>query len=151
MPATETPVNSCAVVVHLADENDVLKDISGSAASANMDFTQDAETYTVFGSPGTQRMVCRSDSTLSMSVVYSTAADEGYDIVKQWWFNAAYRKLPRNVRIMVPDDSIGADDYQGSFYLTNLTIPLNSEQAGPIMVAVELAVNGEVTLSTVAT
>lgn len=149
MPDTTTAVGQCSIAIHLEDDAGVLVDISGSANSANLDFTKDAETYTVFGSTGTKRMTCRKDATLSMNVVYTTGENEAWDLLKDWWFN--HSDESRQVRIMVPGEIIGADDYQGAFQILNLSIPMDSAQAGPILVSVELGVDGDVTLGTVAT
>lgn len=152
MPETSTAINACDVSIHLEDGTGTgtLHDISGSSNSASLSFSQEIADYRVFGTRWKKRMVCAKDATLSLNVVYTTAQNEGLDLLRDWFFGAN-SNVARTVRIMVPNDEIGGDDYQGEFLISSMDIPLEADEAGPIMVSAELMPMGEVLYGTIAT
>lgn len=149
MAATETAINACDVVVHLETHDQVLHDISGSSNRVEFAFTRDLQEFSVFGQTWKQRMGCKLDGTVNLAVVYSGAALEGWAVLKDWWFN--YPTEHRRLRVMIPDDSIGSDDFDGEFILSSLNVPSDASQAGPIVVTATLMQTGGVTLGVVAT
>jgi hypothetical protein len=142
MAQTSTARNSCNVKIWI-DNGAGLVDISGSAASAELSPASTIGEFVVFGSTWTGRLVCGKDIPLSLEIVYSTAADEGYDIISNWWWGGDYDD-PRAVRIQIPDNLAGSEQIDGNFVLENFTIPLDRGEAGPIMVSVSLLPTGEV-------
>ncbi|MCK6580363.1 MAG: hypothetical protein L6Q98_19895 [Anaerolineae bacterium] len=150
MPATSTVVNGCDVAVYIDGASGTLVDVSGSANRVNLDFSQEVESFRVFGDKWRRRLACAKDATLTLDVVYSTATDEGLDLLRDWYFGAN-SGVARTVRILVPENATGSDDYQGEFILSSLSIPINASQAGPITVSAELVPNGEVTHATTTT
>lgn len=146
---TETAINACDVVVQIEGHDQVLKDISGSSNRVEFAFTRDIQEYAVFGQNWKQRMGCKLDGTLNLAGVYSAAQYEMWYMLKDWWFN--YPLEHRRVRVMIPDDSIGSDDYDGEFIISSLNLPSDASQAGPIVVTATLMQTGGVSLGTVAT
>lgn len=149
MAETTTAVNACNVAVHLADHTGVLKDISGSANRAELAFSQQIGDYQVFGGGWVKRLTCKKDATASLTIVYTTAADEGFRMLKDWWEN--YASEARRVRIMVPDTDVGSDDYDGNWLISSWNVPLDGTQAGPAMVALNLSQTDGITIGTLAT
>lgn len=147
MAATTTAINACDAVIQLDDDLGALQDISGSSNNAELGFTQEVGEYQVFGGGWVKRLACARDATLSLSLVYTTATDEAMDVLKDWFFSNPGTK--RTCQIDVPDSTSGNDRYSGEFYLVSLDIPLDVEEAGPIMCSAELAPDGGVTLAVI--
>lgn len=144
MPETTTAVNSCNLSVYVDDADNVPVDVSGSSRRAQLQLMQEVADYRVFGSKWKKRMTCGKEGTITLDVVYSTADDEGLAVLRDWWFSEESGNA-RTVRILVPENAVGSDDYQGEYNLTNLDIPLDASEAGPITVSAELVSNGEIT------
>lgn len=144
MPATTTAVNACGVKIELDNAAGVLTDISGSSNEATIDFKIDLGEFKVFGDAWRRRLACGKDASISLRVIYTTAADEGLDLVRDWFFSSDY-KTARTCRISIPDGTNGSDSYTCEVLLESFNIPTKSDEAAPIMVAVELKPTGEVT------
>jgi len=81
--------------------------------------------------------------------VYSTATDEGMDVLKNWFF-AATPGL-RTLTFYLPDKNVGSDKYSGEVVLESLSIPATADEASPIPVTAVLRPSGEFTLVSNAT
>jgi hypothetical protein len=149
MPETTSAINACNVALHLDNSSGVPVDISGSANRVEPQFSQQIGEYQVFGGAWLKRLVCKKDATLNLQIVYSTAANEGWKILKDWWQN--HNDEPRTVRFMVPEEEIGADDFSGEFLISTMNAPFDGTQAGPVLVALTLLQTGGLNIGTVAT
>lgn len=150
MAETTTAVNACDVKIHVDNSSGVPVDISGSSNRASLELRQTVESYRVFGQRWMKRKTCAKEGTVQLDVVYSEAADEGLDILRDWWFSND-SGTPRTVRLMVPSDAVGDDDYMGEFVLENLSIPIDAGQTGPIIVSATLLSEGAITYAALAT
>lgn len=150
MPITTTALNGCDVVLHLDNASGIPVDISGSANSLNPQFTTDMGEYNVFGAGWKQRLMCQRDAQIQLNIVYTSAANEGFQLLKNWFANQ--HTLAKTVRWMIPDDSIGSDDQYGEFLLSQWSYTATAGEAGPIMASVTLLQSGSgVNFGTVAT
>lgn len=149
MTESTTIVNSCDVAVWIDNASGVLKDISGVTNKAKLSMKKNTGMKRVFGSRGPRRMSCGDDWQIDLTVVYSTAADEGLDILRDWAIGG--EDSARTVHIYVPDKNVGSDNYFGEFILDSFDINLDAEDAGPIEVSAVLMIDGDITHSTVAT
>jgi hypothetical protein len=149
MPETTSAINACNVTALLDDNTGHLVDISGSANNATLNFSQEIGDFKVFGGTWIKRLVCKKDATANLTIVYTTAAAEGMRLLKDWWNNSS--STPRHLRILVPDDSVGADDYEGLFLIDTMNVPLDGTQATPVLVALTLKQTGGVAIGTQAT
>jgi len=148
MADSTTVINACDVVIELGDELDVAVDISGVANEFSLDFNKKLGEYKTFGSNGWfKRLECGKDASLELKIVYSMAADEGFDLLKQWYFNGSG---PRTIAIHLPDKEIGSDSYSGSYFLENFSFSGKADEAGPIMVSATLKPTGAVGYAVVA-
>lgn len=148
MTQTTTAVNACDVAIWLDDDAGVPKDISGSSNTASMNFSNQLGAVRNFGTRWQIRLECGKDATFDLSAVYSTAADEAVDILKNWYFN---NPGDRTLTIYIPDKNVGSDMYQCEARLQDLKIPVEAASADPIVVTATLLPNGPVTLTTNAT
>lgn len=135
MAETQTAVNACNVVILLDNASDVPTDISGSSNTASISMSKETGEYRVFGGNWVKRLDCKKDATISLQVIYTTAANEGLDLLRDWWFTGSGT---RGVWICIPDDSAGSDRYSAECLLTSLDLPVDASEAGPIMVSCEL-------------
>lgn len=145
MPATTTAVNAAGCKISLADETSTMRDISGSLNKAEIKFKNDLGEFGVFGDSATYRTERLVDAEVELTIVFSTTANEGFDILKRWQALRGRRQLI----VDVPVSSTGADRYTGNFRYSDLNIPLNAEESKPIMVTANLKADGPVTRSTI--
>ena len=101
------------------------------------------------GSRWPVRRNCGKDATANLIVIYSTAADEGLDILKDWFFSAAPNS--RTMKVYLPDKNVGSDVYSGEWQMESLDVPVAANEATPIVVTAVLKSDGEITLTTNAT
>lgn len=148
MPVTSTAINGCDAVIYLDNASGVATDISGMANEFNMELNKDLGDFKVFGNAWRFRLECGKDASVDLSVVYSRDVDGGLDILRDWFFNGSGA---RTLEINLPRESIGGDKYQLEAMLESLSIPVASDEAGPIMVSAKLKPNGPVLYSVITT
>lgn len=149
MAETTTSVNACDVSVWLDNEAGTLIDISGSTNQVNMEFESNIGELRVLVTRWPIRLQCGKDATFSLIVVYSTASDEGMDILKNWFFGT--ETGARSLHVYIPDKNVGSDHFYGEVVLENLSWPVNAGEAQPIPVSASLRPSGTWTLDTAAT
>jgi hypothetical protein len=146
---TTTSINACDVEIWLDDDAGAPKNISGSSNSCTVNLSQNVGEQRTFGSKWPTRKICGRDCQVDLSIVYSSATDEAWDIIKQWYFADSPTK--RTLTIYIPDKNVGSDKLAGEFWLETADIPLEAGEAAPIIVGCSLLVDGEFSLSTTAT
>ena len=149
MAQTSTGINGCDVAIWLDKAGGTLTDISGSSNKIDLNFDQELAMFRTFGSKWPKRLECGKDASFALDVIYSSAADEGLDILKDWFF--ATDPGARTLKIYVPDKNVGSDVYSCEVRIENLTFSAEAGAADPIMVSASLLPDGEVTLVTNAT
>lgn len=146
---TSTAKNACAVVVYIEGEDGVLVDVSGSMNGFEIAFSQDLGEFSVFGGAWKQRLTCKKDARATLKIVYTTATREAWKLFKDWWQNTPSDK--RTIRLMVPTEEIGADDFIGDWVISDWTLPVDAGTAAPIMIGGNLIQSGGIAINTVAT
>lgn len=149
MALTTTAVNGCDAGIYLDDSAGTPVDIGGSTNGITLNFTQNVAELRAYGSKWPTRLSCGKDATVNLVVIYSETADEGLDILKDWFF--ASSPGSRTLTIYLPDKNVGSDKYSGEFVIQDFSIPSTAGEAAPIAVAATLLCNGEVTMVTNAT
>lgn len=149
MTQTTTAESACDAVIALDDDAGTLTDISGSTNRVNLSFTINEGSQHTFDGDFPVRTVCGKDSTVSMTVLYSTAADEGWDLIKGWYH--VYDGAARTLRIDMPSTGGGNDRYEGEFVLASYSHEFSSSEAGPVLVEAELLPTGEFLLLEIGT
>lgn len=86
MTQTITPITACDVGIKISDATGAMRDISGSANK--LTFSGDIPTAKkyVLGYAWPRRYQGGKDASIKCDVVYSTAAAEGWDVLKAWAF-----------------------------------------------------------------
>lgn len=148
MPATTTAVNACDVDVRLDNTSGILTDISGSSNEISLDFKVNIGEFKVFGSQWFQRLACGKDASIELKVIYTQAADEGFDIIRDWFFSSSIN-VPRTLQVTIPNGNNGADRYTVEVLLESFNVPAKADEAGPIMVAISLKPSGTITYAVV--
>ena len=120
MAQTTTAIDSCAVEVWLDDDATpgVLQNISGSSTEIVPRFTQTLGDYHPRASDWPSRLDGGKDAGVRLNVVYSTADDEGWDLLKDWWFAAS--PGARTLTWYAPDKTAGADMFSGEWRIRDL-------------------------------
>jgi hypothetical protein len=146
MTQTATAIQACDVDIELDDDAGVEKNIKGSSNSLAMNFDKDVKPFRTFASRWPKRLECGKDASFTLGVVYTSAADEAFDLLKTWYFEADPGE--RTLNVYIPKKNVGADFYAGEFRLKSLTWTLSPDEAGPVMAQVVLEPSGEITLAT---
>lgn len=147
---TTTQINACDIGIWIDDGSGDPKDVSGSTNSASLTLTQNTGEMRTFASDWPARKACGKDAKIALTILYSSASDEGMDIFKDWYFNSS--KTARTVSLYIPDKNVGSDHYYGEFLIDgDADIPVEAGQAEPIAVSVNLVVTGELTNTTATT
>jgi len=150
MPQTTTAINACVARVYLDNAAGTLTDISGSSAKVTMNLTIEEGNVRTLEGVWPLRRTCKKDAAISIDVVYTTTADEGFDLLRDWFFNAATYNTARSIRLDLPDSSAGSDRYQGEVLLTNLTWDTDAAAAQPIVATANLLPANDLTHSVIA-
>jgi hypothetical protein len=145
---TTTPVNVCDVVIQLDDSGGTLRNISGSTNRVVLDFDQELGDYRAYGSDWPKRLDAGQDATITLTVLYTTASNEGYDVLKQW-FHAA-QPGARTLQVDVPDSTVGSDRYSGEVRINAKRFTIDAGQGGPVMVTARLRPDGAFSWATIA-
>lgn len=149
MAQTTTAVNACDVAIWLDNGTLTPTDIGGSSNNVDLDFDHDIGEFRTFASRWPGRLECGKDANFTLNIVYSTTADEAFDILKTWYFASSPGN--RTLSVYIPDKDVGSDHFQGEFKIASLSWTAGADEAGPIMVTANLLPDGEVTHSTLAT
>lgn len=148
MPQTSTAINACDAVIRLEDENGVLVDISGSSNEVTIDFDNEVGDYKSFGSRWKGRIVCGSDASFKLKIIYSTAANEAMDIWKSWFFGEHDDR--RRIQVNFPDENTGSDRYEAMVVLESANgLGAPADQASPIMLDLTLLPHNGVAHNTI--
>jgi len=150
MPLTSTAINACDASLWLENSSGTQGNISGSSNSADLNFDNEIGEYLVFGQQWPGRLECGKDASFTLNILFTTAADEGFDVIKTWYHVAGKPGL-RTFQIFVPDKEVGSDYWLAEVLIANYSFTADRGEAGPIMVSVELLPSGAVTHSTAGT
>ena len=150
MATTSTARNACDVAIWLDTDAGMATGISGSMASAAIDLQATLGEYQVFGDCCMQRLECGVDATITLNVLYTTAASEGRDILSSWWAQGC-SKDARTLAIYLPDKNVGSEKWSGEFRLEGLSFGIDRGSASPMPVTAVLRPHGCVSHTTAAT
>ena len=150
MPQTTTALTACDVDVELDDDAGAVKNVSGSSNQVAMNFTKQVGMKRTFQTDWPIRQECGRDAAYTLTATYTSAADEAFDILKDWYFDTTTLRK-RTLSVYMPKKNVGADVYRGEFRLASLNFTLSGGSADPVDVVAELVSDGAVTLTTNAT
>ena len=138
---TTTAINACDVALWLDDNAGAPVDISGSSNQVRTNLDNNIGKFSVFQAEWPGRLECGKDATITLQIIYSSAADEGWDVLKQWYFT----KPPgsRSLAVYIPDKNIGSDKFYGEMKLSSLNWTSSRDEAGPILVTATLLPDGD--------
>lgn len=144
MAQTTTAINACGAVIEVDNDVGTPTNISGSSNNASLTFSRETATGQTFEGDWNFRLDCKKDAGLELSVMWTTAASEGRDILEDWFDTGGQR----TVSIYPNGSGVGERVYSGEYVISELSFPLNAGEAGPIVVAATLEPSGEVTFGT---
>lgn len=142
MAQTTTAISVCNVVISLDNAAGALTNISGSSNRVELRLSARQMSSRTYAGDWPEMLLSSKDASITLYVVYSTTANEGLDILRDWFFSTTVYHQARTLRIDVPDSTAGSDRYQGEVKLQDLTIPLDGNRAGPILATATLKPSG---------
>jgi hypothetical protein len=145
MAQSTTVVSACNAVVSLDNASGTLTDISGAVNDVQISIQNLIGEYRHAGDDWPDRYLLGKDGSASLIALYSTAADEALEILRDWSTAAVSGSDARTLRVEVPDGAAGSDRYEAEVQIEQLVVPLNSSEAGPVVVNASLLVSGALT------
>jgi hypothetical protein len=143
MAQTTTAVNSCAAVVKLDRLDGTLTNISGSAASVTPAFGLTLGEYRGYADRWPDQLDGGRTAGVTLSVLYSTATDEGWDILRRWYF--ATNPGARSFHWYTPDETTaGGDHFSCEMRITDLKWQVDASRGGAIAATATLVPDGAV-------
>jgi len=149
MAQTTTAITACDASIWLDKLAGTPVDVSGSSNSVALNFSQNLDAQYTFGSRWPRRFACGKDAAFTLVIFYTSTADEGFDVWKNWFFAAV--PGTRTLTIYLPTKNVGSDRFQCEVHLESADIPATAGEGTPVMVTLSLLPDGEVTHSVAAT
>lgn len=146
MAQTTTAQAACRADVWLDNAGGTLTDISGSTTTVDPDFTQTLGDYHPRASAWPSRLDGGKDAGVRLNVLYTSTADEGWDILKDWWFAA--NPGARTMTWYAPSKTAGADVFSGEFRIRGLRWTHGAGDPAPLVVTADLVPDGAISQST---
>lgn len=150
MAETTSAINACKAQVEIDDGTGSLTDISGSANSFTIDVSRELGDYRTFDGNWVRRLACKKDGGITLNLLYTTSANEAWDLLKDWFFNASGDEK-RTIRLTSENGESGADQYEAEVYVESFSIPFEVSEAGPVQISASLMPDGAISLSSLAT
>ena len=150
MSQTTTSINACDVAIFLDNASGEATDISGSSNKVEIPLVQEVGEARTFQNDWKIRKACGRDVTFNITVIYTTTADEGLDILRDWFFGTA-SKTARTIAVYMPDKNVGSDHYYAEVIFNTGNIPADPSEPGPIMCEFTLLPTGAVSHTTAST
>ncbi len=149
MAQTTTHVNACDASLWLDNVAGTLTDISGSSNSVTMNFTREVGELRTFQVKWPVRLGCGKDAEFTLRAVYTTAADEACDIIRDWFF--ANDPGSRSFHVYIPDKNVGSDHYYGEVTISSFQFSADPTEPGPIAVEAVLLPDGAFSMTSATT
>ena len=140
MAQTTTHIAACNAIVEVDNASGTATDISGSANTASIDFSRDIGEGTTFTGDFKLRTECKRDASLSIAVLWTTAAGEARDLMEEWYDTGGRR----TISIYPNGKVIGSRFYTGEWRLSTASIPIDSSSADVIKMDFEAVADGAV-------
>ena len=150
MAQTTVAINACDVAIFLDNASGTATDISGSSNKIEIPLTQEIGEARTFQNDYKIRKACGRDGAFNLTVIYTTGADEGLDILRDWYFSTG-SKTARSIAVYVPDKNVGSDHYSAAVLLESLNIPLDPSEPGPVICEAALLPTGAISHTTAST
>jgi len=149
MALTTTAISACNVGIWLADITETSRDISGSSNSCSIELTLNLGEVNAFQNQWPTRQECGKDASIDLEIIYSEAANEAFDVLKDWFF--ATNPGRRLMSIYIPDKNVGSDKFTFYARLESLSWTVEAGVADPVMVSASLKPDGAMAHDDVAT
>lgn len=150
MAQTTSHANACDIEILLDNAAGTPTSISGSSNRVGFTLNREVGELRTFQTEWPVRTSCGKSLEVTLGVIYTTASDEGKDIIFDWYFggNAG---TSRTLTLYVPTKNVGSDKISGEFALGPVSFDGDVSEPGPMAVECTLMSDGEITRSTAAT
>ncbi len=138
MAQTTTKIAACNAVIEIDNLAGAPTAISGSANKADLAISKEIGEGTTFDGTYKLRTECKRDVALAISIIWTTALTEARELMEEWFDLGG----ARTVSIYPNGKTIGSRFYTGEFLLSDLNIPVDSENADPIKMDIDAVVDG---------
>jgi len=124
-----------------------LANISGSTTSIEPDFGLTLGEYRVFQDRYPHQLDGGRSASITLNVVYSTTASEGWAILRDWY--QATNPGARTLDWYAPDATAGSDHFSCEVRIESLRHTLAAGDGSPIIVTARLVPDGTISRSVV--
>ena len=151
MTQTTTDYNACDVSLWMDNDAGTLSEITGSSNSISANWTQSTGSVSTFQGGGWVRAKggCMKEGTITIVVLGTTAATEGFSLMHDWFFN--HSGDLRTVTWYEPDKNIGSHKFSGEAIIQDMTSERPSSASDPVTTSITLKTTGAWTWVTNAT
>ena len=145
MPQSSTVRNGRNSQVLVDDESGSPVDVSGTGNQWGLELDNLTGQAFTFAGEYPRTIDGKKNATLSVRFVYSPTANEGADLLRDWFNNQG----ARTVSISYPDAAVGSDQITGEFRLDDLSFDAEAEDGTPMMYEATLLPDGTLTNTTI--
>ena len=142
MTQTTTDYNACDVSLWLDNDGGTPTDISGSSNSINAAWTQSTGSVSTFQASGWVKSKggCMKSGTITITVLGTTAATEGFTMFHDWFFN--HSGDLRTVTWYEPDKNVGSHKFSGEAVIQDMTSDRPSDVSDPVTTVATVLTSG---------
>ena len=145
MTQTTTAVSACGAVIEVDNTGGTPVNVSGAANKAELSLNRQIGSAFTFEGSSPVRVECKKDGTLKLTILYTTANDEGFDILADWYDSGG----SRTVGIWPSGVNTGHRYFTGEYLVQDMNIPLDVSSPDPVMVTATLLPDGAINLANV--
>ncbi len=145
MAQSSTNVTGKDAVLQVDDEGGSLTDISGNTNAVALALTLATEPNRTLGCDWPFRTQAARDMTMDLTILYSTTADEGADVLITWWNNGGVR----SVQLDIPDSNAGSVRYSGDFKIESCNQNPVAGEAAALQVTATIGIHGIGSIATI--
>jgi len=145
MPQSTTLANGKNSHLLLDDTAGAPVDISGTGNNWSIDADNMTGQVHTFAGEWPVTLDGKKNASLSLRCAFSPTANEGADLLRDWFNNQGARTL----QIDYPDASVGSERIIGEFILDDLSWSAAAEDGAPIFFEGTLLPTGTLTLTTI--
>lgn len=140
-------INMINADVYLDDSDGTQHNISGSSAQIQFQFDHRLGTYQTFADDWDRTLPGPRGGTGTLTLLYTPTANEGFDLVRDWYLESFTERDPRTLRCDGSTE-IGYVQVIGEIQLNSFSFTGDANQGQPVQVSVSFTFHGAISIGT---